>query len=138
MNDSDSVLRTASRTVRQSFGKLYLAAAWPYLFALGIMMVLRLILLRYADSQQTPDPTELWRSMSLGAKLGVLLAFVAVAWLPAGLAYASVSQSVLQAELSVDEVIRNVLRRIAPSAVLTIILGLAITVGNFVFSSPAY
>ena len=92
MNDSDSVLRTAIRTVRQSFGKLYLVAAWPYLFALGIMMVLRLILLRYADSQQTLDPTELWRSMSIGAKLGVLLAFVAVAWLPAGLAYASVSQ----------------------------------------------
>jgi len=99
-------------------------------------MVLRLILLRYADSQQTLDPTELWRSMSIGAKLGVLLAFVAVAWLPAGLAYASVSQRALQAELSVDEVIRSVLRRIALLAVLTVILGLAITVGNFVFFVP--
>ena len=97
-------------------------------------------LLRYADGPQTLDPTELlYGDQCLqGPIWGVLLAFVAVAWLPAGLAYASVSQSVLQAELSVDEVIRNVLRRIAPSAVLTIILGLAITVGNFVFSSPAY
>jgi len=136
MNDDDPLLRQALRAVSQSFGKLYLAAAWPYLLVPVIVIAFRLILLRYVGRPQTVEPAELWRSMSVGAKLGVLVTFIATSWLPAGLAYASVARSVLQSELSLGEVILSILRRFVPLAVLSVMLGIAITAGHIFFFFP--
>ena len=120
----------------QSFGRLYLAALWPYAFTLAIMLVVRLIMGRYTASQQQYDPTQVWQSMSVAAKLAVVATFIATIWLPAGLAYASVVQAVLQMELSAGDVIKRILRRFVPLALLSVLLGVAITFGQFVFFFP--
>ena len=91
MSSQSSFSRRAIRILVRRLPALFLAAAWPFWALVILLLVARVIVRQMVPPDAVYDPITEWQEMSALVKCGVIIAFVASASLPRGLAMAGVS-----------------------------------------------
>jgi len=140
MNTAASLTRRTFGLSRRRFFALVGAAYWPYLGLIAVFAVTRLIVSVLLTPHPSIDPEQLWRSYSVLSKISVIVAFIATASFPWGLATAGVSLIACAEErgnpVSVRKAMAQLMARLPALVALSFILGTALTILSALFFVP--
>jgi hypothetical protein len=135
-----SALKGSLRVIKRRLVPLWVAAAWPYIAMAICFLIFGFVIRAYHEPSPQADPITLWRSLSVLAKVGVLLAYVACISLPHGLATAGavvVVWSDLQGEAVVLQSVFSRIRKVLPRLlVLSLCVGVMCSLFGMFFFVP--
>ena len=143
MSKLTSLSGRAFSLMRRRFAVLVALAMWPYLALVVIFMIIGFVVrLLHPVGAPPTDPLQTWRSMTVLAKLGVILSFVAFASFPWGVASGGVSVMVcedsLGREVSLGNVMARLMRRLPSLFVLSFVVGGAVLFGSAFLVVPGF
>jgi hypothetical protein len=122
----DSVMSRSVSVVRRRFGALWSAAAWPYVAVAICYLTIAFIYRAYHAPSEQVDPSVLYDSMGVFAKIGNLVAFLVSISIPFGLATAGITM-IVWADLQGEEVdLWSVFSRIRQVLFRLVVLSLCI------------
>lgn len=140
MNPPSSLPGRAVQVLRRRFPPLFGAAVWPYLVLASIFVVINVVVRHTHPASGNIDPAAAWRGMSILAKFGVIIGFVACASMPHGLAMGSVSSLAYEdycgRESSLGSALKRVMGRLLSLVALSFLVGCGAVFGTFLFLLP--
>jgi hypothetical protein len=141
MSPSAALPGRAFGIMRRHLAALTAAAVWPYLLLVLFLAVAAAVLRPYAPPEGW-NAVELWRSLTMAAKLGVLLAYIACVSVPWSLASGGVSVLVYEdcraREVSARSALDRLRRRLPSLLALSFVVGGPGLFGWFVMVVPGF
>jgi hypothetical protein len=94
MDQPEPLISRIGSVIRRHFGRLWLAALWPYLAEVVVILCVRVIVQSLVKPAADSNPMGLWDTLSIGQRCAMLLGFVIMVYWPRDLARAGIAMLV--------------------------------------------
>ncbi len=140
MSPPTSLAGRTVHVVSRRFPSLFGAAVWPYVVMASTFIIINIVFRQNHPASERFDPIEVWRGMSIAAKLGVVVSFVACASIPHALALGGVTLLAYAdyrgEESSLGSALQRVIGRLLSIVIMSFLIGVGAVFGSFLFVLP--